>query len=120
MFRFCLLYNFDNYIFKKINGLPMESPLSDTLANIVMEEAETEIINYLTYCIKFYYRYIDDTLICLPKSKTNDVLNRFNNIHPKLVFMIEKSINDSKYFILKSKIIKSLLSTENQFGLDVF
>ena len=42
--------NLDNNIFKQINGLPMWSPLiSATLADIVMEEAETKIINDFTY-----------------------------------------------------------------------
>ena len=45
-----------------------------------MDEAETKIRDDFTYYIKFYYRYIDDTLISLPKSKINDVLHRFNNI----------------------------------------
>ena len=47
------MYTNDNNIYKQINGLPMVSPLSATLANIVMEEAETKIINELTYYIKF-------------------------------------------------------------------
>ena len=42
---------YDNNIYKQINGLPMRSPLSATLANIVMEESETKIINELTYYI---------------------------------------------------------------------
>ena len=77
----------------------MGSPLSATLANIVMEEAEYKIINELDYYIKFYYRYIDDTLICLPKNKINDILHRFNNIHPNLVFTKEISINNSINFL---------------------
>ena len=64
-----------------------------------MEEAETKIINELTYYIKFYYRYIDDTLICIPKNKVNDILDKFNKIHQKLVFTMKKSINDSIYFL---------------------
>ena len=60
-----------------------------------MEKAETKIINKLTYYIEFHYRYIDDTLICLPKNKINDILDEFNKIHPKLVIKMEKSINCS-------------------------
>ena len=77
----------------------MGSPLSATLANIVVEEAETKIINELTYYIKFYYRYIDDTLICLPKNKINDIFDKFNSIHPNLVITKENSINDSINFL---------------------
>ena len=43
--------NYDKNIYKQINGLPMGSPLSATLANRVMEESETKIINELTYYI---------------------------------------------------------------------
>ena len=54
----------------------MGSPLSATLANIVMEEAEIKIINELDYYIKFYFRYIDDMMICLPKNKINTFENK--------------------------------------------
>ena len=77
----------------------MGSPLSATLANVVMEESETKIINELTYYIKFYYRYIDDTSICLPKNKINDILSKFNKIHSELIFTLEKSVNDSINFL---------------------
>ena len=35
--------NYDNNIYIQINGLPMRSPLSATLANIVTEEAENKL-----------------------------------------------------------------------------
>ena len=112
--------NFDNNIYKQINGLPMGSPLSATLANIVMEEAETKIINELTYYIKFYYRYMDDTLICLPKNKINDIFDKFNKIHPNLVFAKGNSINDSINFLdLNIKVENNKIGTENLLGLDV-
>ena len=112
--------NYDNNIHRQINGLPMGSPLSATLANIVMEEAETKIINELSYYIKFYYRYIDDTLICLPKNKINDVLNKFNKIHPKLIFTLEKSVNDSINFLdLNIKVENNKIIT-NWYRKDVW
>ena len=77
----------------------MGSPLSATLANIVMEEAETKIIHELTYYIKFYYRYIHDTFFCLPNSKINHISDQFNKIHTKLIFKMEKSINNSINFL---------------------
>ena len=39
------------------------------------------------------------TLICLPKSKINDIVNGLNNIHPKLLFTLEKSLDDSINFL---------------------
>ena len=112
--------NYDNNIYKQINGLPMGSPLSATLANIVMEESETKIINELTYYIKFYYRYIDDTLICLPNNKINDILYKFNQIHPKLIFTLEKSVNDSINFLdLNIKVENNKIIT-NWYRKDVW
>ena len=45
------------------------------------------------------YRYIVNTLICLPKNKINDIFDKFNSIHPNLVFTKENSINDSINFL---------------------
>ena len=98
----------------------MGSPLSATLANIVMEESETKIINELTYYIKFYHRYIDDTLICLPKNKINDILSKFNKIHSKLIFTLEKSVNDSINFLdLNIKVENNKIIT-NWYRKDVW
>ena len=62
--QFCLdsLYcDLNNDFYKQIFG----SPLSAVAANIVMEEIEKKIVLKLPYQIIFYFRYIDDTLLCL-------------------------------------------------------
>ena len=92
---------------KKLMAYQWEPHYQKTLANIVMEEAEAKIINKLTYYIKFYYRYIDDTLICLTNSKINDILHKFNKIHPKLIFTLAKSINDSINFLDLNIIVEN-------------
>ena len=56
---------FGNEIYKTIDGVSMGSPLAPVLANIIMTELESTIIKKLfdTRKIKFYCRYVDDTLI---------------------------------------------------------
>ena len=50
---------------KQIDGVAMGSPLGPTLANIIMTTFEEEIIRKLvdSNLIKFYARYVDDTLV---------------------------------------------------------
>ena len=51
-------------LYKQIDGVSMGSPLGPTLANIIMTEFEDIIIKPLinSGTIKFYKRYVDDTL----------------------------------------------------------
>ena len=77
----------------------MGSPLSATAANVVMEEIEKKILMKLPYDIIFYYRYVDDTLICLPENRVEDILCRFNSIDKKLKFTLEIAINNNINFL---------------------
>lgn len=38
----------------------------------------------------FYKLYVDNCIICLPKTKTKYILNQFNHLHPKLQFTVEE------------------------------
>ena len=52
-------------LYKQIDGVLMGSLLSPTLASIIMIALEDEIIkdlNFQNETIKFYIRYVDDTL----------------------------------------------------------
>ena len=49
--------------------------------------------------IMFYYRYVDDTLICLPENKVEDIRCRFNYIDKNLKFTIEISVNNNINFL---------------------
>ena len=58
----------------------MSSLLGPTLANIIMTEFETVIVNPLINSgkIVFYKRYVDDTLVLAKPPDTEHVLNTFN------------------------------------------
>ena len=57
-------FSFDNIIYEQIGGVSMGSPLAPVLANIIMTELEKTVVQKLTASgmIKFYCRYVDDTL----------------------------------------------------------
>ena len=70
----------------QIDGVSMGSPLSPTLANIIMTALEDEIVRDLIdqNVIKFYIRYVDDTLVLIKLSDINFVLNKLNSYHSQI------------------------------------
>ena len=52
-------FKFNDEFYEQIFGLPMGSPLSPILADLVIQDLERNIFNTLTTHIPFYYRYVD-------------------------------------------------------------
>ena len=81
----------------------MGSPLSPTLANIIMIALEDEIIKDLfeNETIKFYIRYVDDTIVLAKPSDINLILNQLNSYiyHPDIQFTHEVSSSITTRYI---------------------
>ena len=61
--------SFDNQLYKQTDGVSMESSLGPVLANIILTEFERVIIlDHSSGTIKFYKKYIDDTLVVIKPS----------------------------------------------------
>ena len=58
-------FSLNDQLYRQIDGVSMGSPLGPTLADILMTAFEDEIVRPLlsSNLIKFYSRYVDDTLI---------------------------------------------------------
>ena len=71
---------FDNEIYQQIDDVSMGSPLALVLANIILTELESTIIKKLfdTGKIKFYCRYVDDTLLLIKPEEIQLVQDMFN------------------------------------------
>ena len=82
-------FSFDNKIFKQIFGMPMGSPLSPILANIVLQDFEQEIITTNNIISSFYFRYVDDIVLAVYKEKVEGVLELFNSYHERLKFTVD-------------------------------
>ena len=65
---------FNNQIYEQEDGVSMDSPLGPVFANIKMIELEEKFTKKFADdgTIKFYGRYVDDTLLKI-KPKTSDV-----------------------------------------------
>ena len=79
-------FKFDNKYYKQIFGTPMGSSISPIIADIVMQDLEGEVIKNLDFTVRLYYRYVDDTIIFLPKDKINNIAEEFKSYHERLKF----------------------------------
>ena len=71
-------FSFNNVLYEQIDGVLMGSPLGPTMANIIMTELERIIVDYLMAdgVIKFYMRYVDDTLVLIKPEDIQKVLKK--------------------------------------------
>ena len=79
-------FSFNGKLYKQTDGVSMGGSLGSALANIIMTECEKVIVNQLieNNIVKFYIRYVDDTLLVLRKKDIDIVLNKFNNFNKNL------------------------------------
>lgn len=85
-------------------GSPMGSPISPSLAELVLEQLEAEVLERLQNMgirIDFYYRYVDDIIMAANARDINRILEVFNNFDPekRLRFTIENEVDESIAFL---------------------
>ena len=73
-------------IYEQIDGVSMWACLGPVLANIIMTELEPVVVDKMVNSglIKFYGRYVDDTLLVKPENVDNIMItfNKFENCVP--------------------------------------
>ena len=80
------LFMLDDVIYEQIDGVIMGASLGPALANIIMADMERKVVDELIQNgkIKFYARYVDDTLLLVKPDDVNDILQKFNSFHENL------------------------------------
>ena len=101
----CPEFIFNGKFYKQKFGTPIRFVISPMLAEIVMEDLEKTVFERLEFVVPFYFRYVDDTLLCVPLEKLQTVIDAFNDYHPRIQFIHEMKINNRISF-LDLKIIK--------------
>ena len=94
-------FSFNNKIYEQIDGVSMGSSLGPVLANIILTEFEKLIVFDLvdSGLIKFYRRYVDDTLILVKPNNIPLLLEKFNSFHKNLKFTVDRFENDFVHFL---------------------
>ena len=94
LFEFCtknITLKFKDFFYKQINGVAMGSPLAPALTEVFFTKIENDFINKPNPLkILFYYRFVDDIFVILPKDENeNEFLKIFNIFHKNLIFTLE-------------------------------
>lgn len=82
-------FQYENFFYQQLNGCAMGSPISSTVAQLVMEYLEEEVIKNLNIPIIFFKRYVDDCLTAVPEDQIDGLVLAFNSFHKKLQFTSE-------------------------------
>ena len=62
-------FKFNGKFYKQKFGTPISSVISPMLAEMVMEDLERSVFERLGFLVPFYFRCVDDTLLCVPLDK---------------------------------------------------
>ena len=96
-------FTFNNNIYLQIFGTPVGSPISPLFADIVMDNLENDCLRILKdkhNCPPlFYYRFVDDTILCVQKQFIDLILNIFNSQDNNLQFTFEVQQNNQINFL---------------------
>ena len=88
---FILFLFFNNQLYEQIDGVSMRSSLGPVFASIILTEFESIIVSDLIQSgvIKFYPRYVDDTLVLIRPCDIPFLLSEFNSFDENLKFTID-------------------------------
>ena len=95
-------FSFNNKLYKQRDGLAMGSCLSPFLADLFMDHLENNfILTNNNSEIIHWFRYVDDCLCILncDAHGAENLLNKLNNIHPKISFTLEVESNQKINFL---------------------
>jgi len=68
-------FTFNNNYYKQTFGTPMGSPFSPTIADLVLQKLEINVISEISTKPIFYYRYIDDIVLAAPYTCLKNLLH---------------------------------------------
>ncbi|XP_046601397.1 uncharacterized protein LOC124295445 [Neodiprion lecontei] len=64
------IFKFNHNIYAQTYGLPMGSPLSPILSDLVLDDLEQHCLNKLDFKPSFFFRYVDDIITAVPRIKS--------------------------------------------------
>ena len=71
---------FQNVVYQQVHGTSMGSPVSITIANLVMEDIEQRALSTFRTPLPFWKRYADDTCTAIQPCKIEEFHQHLNSI----------------------------------------
>ncbi|XP_073847788.1 uncharacterized protein [Musca autumnalis] len=105
------LYN--DKIYEQLKGMPMGSPISPIIADIIMEKLLDESMEKLTTKPRILTKYVDDIFCIVKRDEVDTTLNILNAYNQQLRFTMESEKNNQLPY-LDSLVIRQ----ENKLMLD--
>ncbi|RYE20179.1 MAG: hypothetical protein EOP45_11485 [Sphingobacteriaceae bacterium] len=100
-------FEYNNTVYKQIDGVAMGQNIAPTLANLVTDEILDTILPKLTFLPKLLVKYVDDLFAIIPANKVNEMLKALNSVHPSIQFTHELEHEDGTLPYLDIKLIKA-------------
>ena len=82
-------FTFECQIYIQIDGVAAGPPLAPVLADIFMVELERIVVPTLATHLRFWRRYVDDTICFVKTGSIEYILSVINNFHEKIQFTYE-------------------------------
>ena len=86
-------------MFQQVFGTAMGSPVSVTVANLVMEDVEQRALTSCTIQPPFWKQCVDDTFTALPQEQIQLFHDNLNSIEPTIQFTIETEVEGTLPFL---------------------
>ena len=102
LLKFCLDATYLAYrgeVYQQVYGTAMGSPVSVTVANLVMEDVEQRALNTCASPPAFWKGYVDDIFTVLPRGQIQQFHDHLNSIEPTIKFTIEMEQEGSLPFL---------------------
>ena len=90
-------YEQENY--QQTFGCATGSPVSATIANLVMEYIEESAIATATHPPRWWYRYVDDSHACPKKDYLQEFHDHLNSVNPNIQFTKELEKDNGLSFL---------------------
>ena len=94
-------FSYNTVLYEQVEGVSMGACLGPVLANIILTELEKDIVKPLINngTLKFYIRYVDDTLVLVKRKDLEHVRNQLNSFHPNLKFTVDDFPDGNIHFL---------------------
>ena len=94
-------FSFNGQLYEQIDGVSMGGSLGPLLANIIMVELEAKVIRPLINdgTIKFYTRFVDDTLLLIKEEDIERIKDKLERFDSNLKFTYDKFEDKNPHFL---------------------